>query len=220
MVDQKRRARTATTRGGAKGQRGSYDPEQTRRLLLDSALQLFGEQGFHGTSVQEIVERAELTKGAFYHHFESKEDILGLIHDEFLDDQRQATERILEEFESPVDQLREVIRESVLSVARYRLQVAVFFQERRYLTGERAEEVKRKRDDLDRMLSAIVEDGVTRGVFDPAIVPRVAVFGVVGMSAWVHQWFRDEGSITADQVADQLAALALGGLVVREPAAA
>lgn len=195
--------------------RGSYDPEHTRQLLIDSALALFGDQGFHGTSVQEIVERAQVTKGAFYHHFESKEDVLSLIHDEFLDVQREAVERILAEVESPADQLREVIRESVLSVTRYRQHVAVFFQERRYLTGQRAVDVKRKRDKIDKAMDGIVLAGVEQGLFDPSITPRVAVFGIVGMSAWVHQWYRAGGSVSAEQVADDLASLALDGLVVR-----
>jgi AcrR family transcriptional regulator len=195
--------------------RGSYDPEQTRQLLLDSALELFGDQGFHGTSVQEIVERAQVTKGAFYHHFESKQDVLSLIHDEFLDVQREAIERILEEVDSPVEQLREVIRESVLTVTRYRQHVAVFFQERRYLTGRPAADVKRKRDKLDKAMDDIVIAGVEQGLFDARITPRVAVFGVVGMSAWVHQWYREDGTMSAEQVADDLANLALDGLVVR-----
>ncbi len=195
--------------------RGSYDPEHTRQLLLDSALALFGDQGFHGTSVQEIVERAQVTKGAFYHHFESKEDVLSLIHDQFLEVQQEAIDRILGEVESPVEQLREVIRESVLSVTRYRQHVAVFFQERRYLTGDRARDVKRKRDRLDHAMDEIVLAGIEQGLFDPRITARVAVFGIVGMSAWVHQWYRADGSMSADQVADDLANLALDGLVVR-----
>ena len=64
---------------------GGYAPEETRKALIESALKLFGSKGYADTSVQEITEAAQVTKGAFYHHFESKEDLLRLIHDEFLD---------------------------------------------------------------------------------------------------------------------------------------
>ncbi|MBB4661363.1 TetR/AcrR family transcriptional regulator [Conexibacter arvalis] len=203
------------TRTEPRGTRGSHDPEQTRRLLIDSALALFSDRGFHGTSVQEIVERAHVTKGAFYHHFDSKEDVLALIHERFLDAWRASLERIVAELASPADQLREAIRESVLAVARHRQQVAVFFQERRCLTGRRALEVDRKRDAIDRAMDAIVHAGVEQGLFDRRTTARVAVLGIVGMSAWVHQWYRPEDPMPADRVADELAALALDGLLVR-----
>jgi AcrR family transcriptional regulator len=53
----------------------AVDRREARRLrLLDAALQLFAELGFHDTSVDEVVARARTSKSAFYEHFESKED--------------------------------------------------------------------------------------------------------------------------------------------------
>ena len=46
--------------------------------LLRAATTLFAEHGFDGTSVQEIVEAAGVTKGAMYHYFASKEDLLSM----------------------------------------------------------------------------------------------------------------------------------------------
>ncbi|HEY5791756.1 MAG TPA: TetR/AcrR family transcriptional regulator [Chthoniobacterales bacterium] len=48
---------------------------ETRRQLLDAAWGLFAEKGFEGCSVDELVERAGYTKGAFYSNFESKDAI-------------------------------------------------------------------------------------------------------------------------------------------------
>jgi AcrR family transcriptional regulator len=48
--------------------------EARRHRLLDAALQLFAELGFHDTSVDEVVAQARTSKSAFYEHFESKED--------------------------------------------------------------------------------------------------------------------------------------------------
>lgn len=52
-------------------------PEETVNLILDVACRLFVEKGFEHTSIQDIINNlGGLTKGAIYHHFKSKEDIL------------------------------------------------------------------------------------------------------------------------------------------------
>lgn len=49
--------------------------ENTRARILDAAAAGFAEQGYDGTSVAEICGRAGVSKGAFYHHFASKQDL-------------------------------------------------------------------------------------------------------------------------------------------------
>ena len=49
--------------------------EQTQARILDAAFALFMEQGYHGTSMRQIVERAGITMGGVYNHFASKEEI-------------------------------------------------------------------------------------------------------------------------------------------------
>ena len=52
-------------------------PEETRQLILDVSTRLFLTKGYEKTSLQDIInELGGLTKGAIYHHFKSKEDIL------------------------------------------------------------------------------------------------------------------------------------------------
>lgn len=49
---------------------------QTRRALLDSAMALFAERGVYATRLEDITERADLGKGAFYNYFESKDALI------------------------------------------------------------------------------------------------------------------------------------------------
>lgn len=46
--------------------------EETRTKIMDSAIKLFSTRGFNAASVDDICEEAGISKGAFYHHFESK----------------------------------------------------------------------------------------------------------------------------------------------------
>ncbi len=55
-------------------------PEETVNLILDTAQKLFIEKGYEHTTVQDIIDNlGGLTKGAIYHHFKSKEDILNAV---------------------------------------------------------------------------------------------------------------------------------------------
>ncbi len=49
--------------------------EKTRARILEAATAGFAEQGYESTGVAEICERADVSKGAFYHHFSSKQDL-------------------------------------------------------------------------------------------------------------------------------------------------
>jgi len=56
--------------------------DQRRQQLLKAAQKLFIRKGYRGTTTEEIARQAKVTKGALYHHFKSKEDILlALVHD-------------------------------------------------------------------------------------------------------------------------------------------
>ena len=51
------------------------DPEGVRARILDAAAELFQDRGYSASGMQTIFEKAEVTSGAFYHHFESKKEL-------------------------------------------------------------------------------------------------------------------------------------------------
>lgn len=59
--------------------------EATRRRIIDSAVALINEIGYPASGLADIIERAELTKGALYYHFESKEAVATAIIEEGMD---------------------------------------------------------------------------------------------------------------------------------------
>jgi AcrR family transcriptional regulator len=69
--------------------------ERTRRALLDAAAKLFCDKGMEGTSIDELAAAAGYTKGAFYTHFDSKEDIYLALLDERFDAQLARLEEML-----------------------------------------------------------------------------------------------------------------------------
>ncbi len=70
----------------------------TRASLLQAAGELFGSEGFADTSLDDVVARAQVTKGALYHHFGSKEGLFAAVYEQL---QRDVSDRVVEEFLLP-----------------------------------------------------------------------------------------------------------------------
>jgi len=67
-----------------------YNPEQTVAKILSISTELFNEKGYDKTSMQDIVNALGMSKGAIFHHFKSKEDILGAVLKIMADEQMAA----------------------------------------------------------------------------------------------------------------------------------
>jgi len=57
---------------------------ELKEKIIETSLTLFDQHGFHGVSVNEIVKACGTSKGGFYHHFSSKDELLFVIHDYFI----------------------------------------------------------------------------------------------------------------------------------------
>ncbi|MGQ0802957.1 MAG: TetR/AcrR family transcriptional regulator [Actinomycetota bacterium] len=64
------------------GSRKAAQGQATREALLQAARKLFGEQGYAGTSTEDVVAQAGVTKGALYHHFEGKPDLFRAVFEQ------------------------------------------------------------------------------------------------------------------------------------------
>lgn len=204
----------AARRGvGSRG--GSYEPEETRRLLLAASLALFEELGYHATTVESIVTRAGVTKGAFYHHFEGKEDVLFQIQDDYIEDRLRNCRLIMAESDDPREQLKALIREALIGIETHRSAVVIFMQERRFLVGERFAPIKKKRDKVNATYEDVLRAGIKLGYFAPDINPRIIAFGILGMCAWAFTWYRPGGRLRIEQIADYLTVMVTSGIELR-----
>ncbi len=78
--------------------------------IIDAAVSLFGERGYHGTSIRAISEAARVSVGAIYHHYPSKEDVfIAIVRREF-DRRRRVIEELRTQGLSPETLVREIAR--------------------------------------------------------------------------------------------------------------
>lgn len=90
-------------------------PEETVNLILDVAFQLFMEKGYENTSIQDIIDNlGGLSKGAIYHHFKSKEDILMAVTDRMTAESNQMLAMIRDRSDlSGKEKLKTIFKESI-----------------------------------------------------------------------------------------------------------
>ena len=84
--------------------------EEKRQELLNAAEKLFCAKGYEGTSVQDILNVAEMSKGGFYHHFASKEDVIKALCARRAERAMAYTEDALSKAESSMGRINAVLR--------------------------------------------------------------------------------------------------------------
>src|SRR5438094_7917910 len=114
-----------------------------RARVLDAAVELFAIQGYDGTSVNQVITKAGVAKGGFYHHFASKEALLYEVYGDLIARQLAAMDDILGRNLAPGDTLRELIADLVESTAASAQQALVFWREQHRLGDERTNEYRK-----------------------------------------------------------------------------
>src|SRR5690606_30840589 len=86
--------------------------KQTIQTILEAARSLFIEKNYADVTIADIVSKAEISKGALYHHFSGKEDLYLKMMHHFLEEVQASTEAVAE---NSVGSCRERLRESTLN---------------------------------------------------------------------------------------------------------
>ncbi|WP_326691441.1 MULTISPECIES: TetR/AcrR family transcriptional regulator [unclassified Streptomyces] len=198
---------------GTVGHDGSGDtPAPVPQRLLAAATRLFAEQGYDRTSVQEIVEAAGVTKGALYHYFGSKDDLLHEIYGRLL---RLQTERLdaFADREAPVEQrLHEAAVDVVVTTIDNFDDAMIFFRSMHQLSPEKQKQVRAERRRYHERFRALVEEGQHSGVFSTATPADLVVDYHFGSVHHLSSWYRPGGRLTPQEVAEHLADLLLRAL--------
>ena len=163
---------------------------------LASALAAFVEKGYHGSSMREIAAGAGLSVPGLYHYYPSKQALLvGITEsamDELLDRSRRAE---AEAGSAPTDRFAAMVQSLLLFHIHRRDVAFICSTEIRSLEPANRVAYVAKRDEQQRMLDAIVADGVRSGDFDTAH-PMDASRAVTTMCVGVASWYRPDGALT------------------------
>jgi AcrR family transcriptional regulator len=190
------------------------DDTERYRTILETAARLIRERGYEGTSMQEIAAACQLTKAGLYHHIQNKEQLLFAIMNYGMDlFENQVLERV-KDIADPVERLSACMRRNIELVTRGACkEVIIILHEHATLTGEAREYIDRRKKLYVRFLESTFAEAVKQGRMRP-VDPTIVAFSFLGMVLWVYKWFKPDGRLTEDQIADGMVALFLNGVAL------
>ncbi|MFN0096361.1 MAG: TetR/AcrR family transcriptional regulator [Dehalococcoidia bacterium] len=208
----------------------AYPPEITARTvasdtrieaILTTAERMFFEKGFRGISVRDLAAEVGFKMSSLYHYFDSKEAILYQIIRRHLDDLLELTEldRLGFAADAPSeDKLRALVSRSIGHLLRSRMAAQVAASQTRELDGERAGDITKSVAEFEGRFLVVIREGVERGEFD-AHDSKIASFVILGALIRITEWYKPEGRLSADEIADTYTDMLVRGLLAPRRAA-
>jgi AcrR family transcriptional regulator len=181
---------------------------ERRAQLLDVALQVFGDKGFHDTSMNDIADAAGVTKPVLYQHFGSKRALFLEVLREVGGRLRDAVGKATAAAEGPQQQVEQGFRAYFTWVAQTRGGFDVLFagetrRDREFVS----EALKVETEIADVIAQMIVVDGLDEER------RRLLAYGIVGLAETTSRhWLSNDVVVDVDQLAQQCADLAWAGL--------
>jgi AcrR family transcriptional regulator len=183
--------------------------ELLRQTMLDVAAKLFAERGFAGTNLQDVADALGISRPALYYYFPNKEEILAsLVEEVTVFSQKQSTKLATASDANPGETLRLMTR----SHAKWLLDHAVAFRVVDRSEADLPATMRKVQDAAKRALlanfSAVIARGAEIGHFRP-VDPQLTAFAIFGMCSWTAWWFKPNGRLSSQEIADRIADLAV-----------
>jgi AcrR family transcriptional regulator len=186
------------------------DRELKREAVIRAAAREFNRKGYHNTSLDDIAARLEVTKPTVYYYVSNKEQLL---FECFV----AGVERIRAAFRD-VDALAVPARERLAAVLRhYGAAVASEFgwcmvrAESQDLSPAMSRHIKALKSEIDQGIRRLIREGVQDGSIG-ACDPKLTAFALAGALNWIAHWYREDQSLTGEQIASAFVSMFEGGL--------
>jgi AcrR family transcriptional regulator len=185
----------------------SPDYDKRRDAILAAAAHLYARRGFQGASVADLAKACSTSKSLIYHYFPSKDDLLYATMAAHLDALVAAAEQATQQGSAEA-------RLRALTQAFMRLYVGaedshkILLNELDNLPPARRAEVVAKQRRIIGAVEALVRE-IRPDACDLALPLTMLFFGMIN---WTHNWFRPDGAVDADRLADMAVDLMLNGV--------
>lgn len=182
--------------------------DETYQQIKAAAVRLFARQGYVATGIRDIAKEAGYSSTALYHHIPNKEELLVDIMRQGFETQIGNARAALAGQRSPEARLAALIRQHVFFEMAEQTLANVVTVEYRFLGPEARQGVLPLRSAYEEIWREVIEEGVESGAFD---VPdaRLARLALLEMCAAPEIWFRSDGRLAPEEIAEIFAEMGL-----------
>ncbi len=194
----------------------SPDYERKRTEILDVAAHVFRELGFGAASVDEIAKRLGLDRATLYYYFAGKKEMFREMVSRATVGNVEAAEAIAYSSSHSSDKLRRLILELFRSYERHYPYLYVYLGEDiNRLANDKtvwSKNVQALNHRFDVAVTCIIREGQKSGELRVPGDPKIVVAGILGMCNWSHRWFKLNGKLTGEEIANTFTDMVLNGL--------
>lgn len=183
----------------------------TRVQILKSAAHAFKQLGYHGATLEQIAAALQMQKGNLYYYFRSKEDILFACHQYSVDRLLDVLDTVERADLHPEQKLHRLLVSFIHTIIDD-LHGTALFLDIKVLGPKYLRQAIARRDEFDRGLRRVIQQGVDWGVFDPKVDPKLLSFAMMGAVNWIPRWYSPEGPANSEEIADRFARYLIAGL--------
>ena len=187
-----------------------------RERIVAAAVELFYKQGYARTTLEQVADAMNVTKPFIYAHFRSKAELLADICSRAIRRSHDSLNRALAAEGTPTQKLERIAREFMATVLSHQGHAMIYSREETELEPEARESINTLRREFDHRLVEVLQAGVAAGEFTVDDVPLTAlcIGGIVG---WGPVWYRPNGRLTIDEVAEGVSQLVLNMVRAKAP---
>ncbi len=183
--------------------------EPNRRAeLLRAAARLFVEKGFDATTTRDIADAVGMRSGSPFYHFRSKQELLKTAMVEGLDAGYTRLLAAIDGVSEPKQRLRILVRTHLGTLLEVECPAPMLLGETRALDAAAHAEIAAAFDRYQVPWQATLDELAQAGKIPSAASPvRLLLFGMLN---WSKHWYRADGKLSLDELADSAVALLLG----------
>lgn len=183
-------------------------PDSAKGRLLMAAARLFKEKGYERTTVRDLGKAVGIQSGSLFHHYPNKEAILRAVMEETIILNTGLMKAALAQSTKPEEKVLALIRcelESILGETGAAMTVLVY--EWRSLKEKSQYEILKLRDTYESLWISTLTEAKEAGVvvIDPSVLRRL----LTGALSWTVNWYRQDGDLTVEQLAQMALTLAI-----------
>jgi len=179
--------------------------------IITVALEMMRQLGYQGTSMREIASSLQIEAASLYNHIDSKEEILKDTCFKMASQFNNAMSEVNDIYFNAAERLGMAVKNHILILTSNTNAGWVFIHEWRYLSDNHKKDFIRLRDKYEQEFIQILKSGEEEGLFN-MVNHKFAVLTILSSLNWIVEWYRPDGDMTPNEIAEKLTEFIMSGL--------